>query len=360
MNFHIDFEGTYDQPHVQKALLEMSKSSIGYTPVGSVEVPWFPTRMTDFNFIGKRILGEGHGIQEVDHPGFRDESYKSRRKEITTKALDYQVYDPISRIDYIDTEIATWKFCFDKLTTMFPTYACKEFNQCIDSFRKNVKGFSSDSIPQLEDISQFLIAETGWRLKPVGGLLTQREFLNGLAFRVFHSTQYIRHESAPLYTPEPDVVHELLGHAPMFAHKEFAEFSQEIGLASLGASELEIRRLASIYWFTLEFGMCKDGVDGKPRAYGAGICSSVGELAYACSDEPKLFPLDPQEIAQNHLDFPISSMQPHYFLAESFEKAKIQIKDYCQNMNKPFQVTYNASNDTIEVDRFLNTRSEIA
>lgn len=338
----------------------MSKSSIGYTPVGSVEVPWFPTRMTDFNFIGKRILGEGHGIQEADHPGFRDESYKSRRKEITSIALDYQVYDPIAKIDYIDTELATWKYCFDTLTEMFPKYACKEFNDCIDSFRKNVPGFTSDTIPQLEDISQFLISETGWRLKPVGGLLTQREFLNGLAFRVFHSTQYIRHGSAPLYTPEPDVVHELLGHAPMFAHKEFAEFSQEIGLASLGASELEVRRLASIYWFTLEFGMCKDGKDGKPRAYGAGICSSVGELAYACSDEPKLFPLDPQEIAQNHLDFPISSMQPHYFLAESFEKAKLQIKDYCHNINKPFQVTYNASNDTIEVDRFLKTRDEYA
>jgi phenylalanine-4-hydroxylase len=42
----------------------------------------------------------------------------------------------------------------------------------------------------------------------------------------------------------------------MFAHKDFAEFSQEIGLASLGASERELQRLATIYWFTIEFGMC--------------------------------------------------------------------------------------------------------
>jgi phenylalanine-4-hydroxylase len=107
---------------------------------------------------------------------------------------------------------------------MFKTHACKEFNWTIDQFEKEV-GFRPDEIPQLEDISAFLKSRTGWRLKPVGGLLTQREFLNGLAFKVFHSTQYIRHASAPLYTPEPDIVHELLGHAPMFAHQEFADFS---------------------------------------------------------------------------------------------------------------------------------------
>jgi phenylalanine-4-hydroxylase len=81
----------------------------------------------------------------------------------------------------------------------------------------------------------------------------------------------------------------------MFAHQEFADFSQEIGLASLGASELEVKRLAAIYWFTIEFGMCKQG--GKSKAYGAGILSSVGELAYCVTDEPKFKPLDPYEIA---------------------------------------------------------------
>ena len=129
----------------------------------------------------------------------------------------------------------------------------------------------------------------------MGGLLTQREFLNGLAFKIFHSTQYIRHHSVPLYTPEPDIIHELLGHAPMFAHKDFAEFSQDIGLASLGATERELQRLATIYWFTIEFGMCKER--GNLKAYGAGILSSVGELEYCLTDKPKYHPLDPFEIA---------------------------------------------------------------
>jgi phenylalanine-4-hydroxylase len=205
------------------------------------------------------------------------------------------------------------------LKNLFKKTACKEFNWTINEFEKEV-GFRNDEIPQLEEISNFLISRTGWRLKPVGGLLTQREFLNGLAFKIFHSTQYIRHHSAPLYTPEPDIVHELLGHAPMFAHHTFSEFSQEIGLASLGASEQDINRLAAIYWYTIEFGMCNE--DGALKAYGAGILSSMGEIEYCVSGEPIMYPLDVQEIAQNHVNFPISKMQPHYFVAESFEKAK--------------------------------------
>jgi phenylalanine-4-hydroxylase len=91
----------------------------------------------------------------------------------------------------------------------------------------------------------------------VGGLLSSREFLNGLAFKVFHACQFIRHHESPFYSPEPDMIHEFIGHIPMFANQEFADFSQEIGMASLGASDEDIAKLAKVYWFTVEFGLIK-------------------------------------------------------------------------------------------------------
>jgi phenylalanine-4-hydroxylase len=161
------------------------------------------------------------------------------------------------------------------------------------------------------------------------GLLSSRDFLNGLAFRVFHSTQYIRHHSKPLYTPEPDICHELLGHVPLYADPEFADFSQvlhprlsqEIGLASIGASDDDIQKLSTLYWFTVEFGLCQQGDEVK--AFGAGLLSSFGELEYALGPEPERRPFDAAKVAATA--YPITSYQPVYYVAPSFKVFLIKI-----------------------------------
>ena len=223
-------------------------------------------------------------------------------------------------------------------------------------------------------------------MRPVAGLLSSRDFLNGLAFRVFFSTQYIRHHSMPLYTPEPDICHELLGHAPvscslastgaplslplkrshvpffststfsnfqMFADRDFADFSQEIGLASLGASDEDILKLARCYWHSVEFGLCLE--DGKNKAYGAGLLSSFGELEYACGEgeagakRPEIVPWDPQ--VASHQEFPITTYQPLYFLADSLQDAKYKMREFCEDLPRPFFAQCNAQTDTIYIDR---------
>jgi phenylalanine-4-hydroxylase len=308
------------------------------------EVIWFPRRMADLDSFATKVMAYGTDL-DADHPGFRDEVYRARRSEITMLARKFKTGDHLPHIEYTKDEIATWGVVYNKLKEQYPKYACKQHRYVFPLLEANC-GYGPDSIPQLEVVSQFLMSATGWRLRPVMGLLSSRDFLNGLAFRVFHSTQYIRHSSKPLYTPEPDVCHELLGHVPLFADPAFSEFSQAIGIASLGASDEEITRLASVYWFTVEFGICRE--DGEIKAYGAGILSSFGELEYACnSDKPKILPFDPWVAAVT--EFPITSYQPTYFCANSFEEATSLVRRYADSLSREHAIIYDPYTMTMQV-----------
>ena len=118
---------------------------------------------------------------------------------------------------------------------------------------------------------------TGFRYVPAAGLVPLEEFYGSLADRVFHSTQYIRHWAAPLYTPEPDLIHEVIGHGNLLASPEFAELNLLAGQAARRCETKEaLRFLAHVFWFTIEFGVLHE--DGELRAYGAGILSSYGEI----------------------------------------------------------------------------------
>lgn len=302
-------------------------------------VPWFPRSEGDLDHLRQRILEGGDQLQ-ADHPGFNDPEYRERRRRIAENALKYTAGSPLPDVEYTPAENQVWKIVYEKLVGMYPSHASKQFLEQLRSIE-----LSADRIPQLSEISPQLEAKTGWKMRPVAGLLSARDFINALAFRVFHSTQYIRHPSVPLYTPEPDLVHEFLGHALMFACPPFAAFSQEIGLASLGASDEDILRLSRCYWFTVEFGLMLE--DGKEKAYGAGLLSSFGELEHALSDKPEKRPFTPESAGNQ--DYPITTYQPIYYVAESFERMATQVRQFAATFNRPFEVEYVASSNTVNV-----------
>ncbi|MDQ1590786.1 MAG: phenylalanine-4-hydroxylase [Pyrinomonadaceae bacterium] len=263
---------------------------------------------------GRRALVE----LDPDHPGFRDLAYRARRDEIAEIALHYEPGAPVPDAPYTDEEHQLWRTVRDALAPRHESHACAEYLTCVRQIN-----LSREHIPQLREVSEKVRAFSGFRLEPVGGLVAPRVFLESLANGVFLSTQYIRHHSTPLYTPEPDVVHELLGHAVLLASEPVAELNRLVGEAvRRTTSDEALERLARVYWFTIEFGIVREA--GEVKAYGAGLVSSAGELE--AMRRAELRPLDLE--AASRQEFDTTDYQPVLFCADSFESMFENLRDY--------------------------------
>ena len=343
-DFYVDCEGSRGDLAVEKALAEL-RTTAEVAVLHDRDVPWFPRHAAELDLIANNTLDAGVAL-DADHPGFQDAAYRARRTQIERLARDHRHGEALPEPVYSTTEHATWRQVYERLAALHGDAACSEYRGALAALERHCR--LSHGIPDADAVSAFLQARTGFRLRSVAGLLSSRDFLNGLAFRVFFATQYIRHPSKPFYTPEPDICHELLGHAPMFADAAFADLSQEIGLASLGASDADIERLARCYWFSVEFGLVRE--KGDLRAYGAGLLSSFGELEHACcSGAAEVKPWQPEVAAER--PFPITRYQPLYFVADSLHDAKVRMREFCETLPRPFYARYNAATESIWVDR---------
>jgi phenylalanine-4-hydroxylase len=241
------------------------------------------------------------------HPGANDAGYRRRRNEIAAAALRWRPGEPAPPVEYHDDEQAVWRCVCEHLAPLHERLAVGEYRAAAISLR-----LPTDHVPSLDEVSVRLAGLGGWRYVPAAGLVDLRTFYTALAERTFHSTQYVRHPALPLYTPEPDIVHEVIGHGHLLATPTFGELHRRAGAAALRLrDEAALRFLSRVFWFSLEFGVVVE--DGELRAYGAGILSSYGELGEFRAME--LRPLDLVEMGT--ADYDITHYQPVLYRAES-------------------------------------------
>src|SRR5437764_3655125 len=246
---------------------------------------------------------------DPDHPGFRDSEYRARRNQIAQLAMNYRPGDSIPDAPYTADEHRVWQTIWQALRPAHQKHACAEY---LDSLKR--LNFLEDHIPQLREVNEKVKAISGFRLEPVAGLVQPRVFLENLADGVFLCTQYIRHHSTPLYTPEPDVVHEIIGHGVTLASEPLAELNRLFGQAvKRTTSSPALEKLSRVYWFTIEFGVLRE--DRKVKAYGTGLLSSAGELEEMRDAELRPFDLE----AASSEKYDPTHFQPILFCADSFE-----------------------------------------
>ncbi len=245
----------------------------------------------------------------ADHPGFSDQAYRQRRAVIAAIGEAYRSGETIPDVTYTEEEQEVWRVVSAELREKHRKYACAEY---LDSSER--LDLPKDHVPQLEDVSTRLQKLSDFRIEPVPGLVPTRRFYGSLADRCFLSTQYIRHHSAPYYTPEPDIIHEVIGHGVTLASEPFAELNRLAGGAARRLETQEGRDFfARVFWFTLEFGVVRER--GGLRAYGAGLLSSYGEIEQFRHADIRS--LDLAEMGVKEYD--ITTYQPILYAVDSIE-----------------------------------------
>ena len=258
-----------------------------------------------------------------DHPGFADSRYRQRRNDIAALALNYVLDDPIPHAEYSEEEHEVWATVQRELPPKHEKYAVKEF---LDGVQR--LALPTERIPQLEEVSLGLQPLTGFRYYPAAGLVPLRQFYSVLADGRFYSTQYIRHHSVPLYTPEPDIVHEVIGHANTLANDRYAALYRAAGEAVRRVeTDSALEFVSKVFWFSLEFGVCYEGSELK--TYGAGILSSFGEIEEFRNQEIR--PLDLAAMGSQTYD--ITVYQPVLFAGESFSQVEEVIGGFFETVD---------------------------
>jgi phenylalanine-4-hydroxylase len=225
-------------------------------------------------------------------------------------AADYSVEQDWSA--YTAEDHALYRRLFERQAKLVPKYACPEWIEAIAGLD------SSREIPKFHEVSKQLKARTGWEIVAVPGLIPDDAFFTHLAGRRFPVTVWLRKPEEFDYIVEPDVFHDFFGHVPLLFDPVYADHLHEYGKGGLKAMRLgAVKWLARLYWYTIEFGLIK--VNSQTKAYGAGLLSSGGELAYCVDDpKPRRLPFDLERVMRT--EYQIDRYQETYFVIDSFDQ----------------------------------------
>jgi phenylalanine-4-hydroxylase len=266
---------------------------------------------------------------EPGHPGLGDAGYIERRRHLFHLCRKHRLEElgpPV--IDYTSEETRIWREVAPKLHELHVKHASQIYLQA-----KKDLAITEDEIPQLRTISDQLQRVTQMHLVPAEGALPYRVFYQYIARRGFPVTQFIRHGSHPEFTPEPDMIHDCLGHCPPLMNRDYAELLTLIGKAVAATEKGEqVLALKRFSWFSIEFGLIEE--HGETKVFGAGILSSTGEIPYSLfSPDVTRRPFETDVVINT--DYDPSRMQDRLFVAPSFPFLRRELEGLVRRFGIP-------------------------
>ena len=260
---------------------------------------------------------------EPGHPGLGDEGYVARRRQLFALCREHRLQRKgPPAIDYTAEETRIWREAAPKLDELHQRYASQIYLQA-----KRELHIAETEIPQLRDVSRQLESLSGMHLVPAEGFIPYKRFYSYIAERGFPVTQFIRHGSHPEFTPEPDMIHDCLGHVPPLVNHDYAALLTMLGHAAVSvATGDQVLALKRLSWFSVEFGLIEEA--GETRIFGAGILSSLGEIPFSLSKDVERRPFVTDQVIDQ--DYDASQMQNLLFVIPSFAFLRHEVERLVQ------------------------------
>lgn len=193
----------------------------------------------------------------------------------------------VDPVVYYEHQHATWRRLLGLQTELTRGRTSAEYS----SGREKMNVFAN-SIPSLADVDAWLSQHSDWRIVRANGYVEPQRFLSFVSRGLFPCMDLLRHEDEILYSPEPDMYHDLIGHLPMLCTPRFGEYTRTFGRAGTNVRHPEqLQALNRIYWFTMEFGLLEQRGEGSSAlAYGAALLTGLSELLTSGGDAVERVP----------------------------------------------------------------------
>ena len=236
---------------------------------------------------------------------------------------DYDKYTP--------EDMNVWKTLFERQQKNLPGKAHPEYLNCLNQLSDVL---NPNKIPDFNELNEKLLAENGWSIMVVPGLIPVDQFFKLLSEKKFCSSTWLRKMSQLDYLEEPDMFHDIFGHIPLLMNPQYASFVQQFGEMGVkyGHDKTVEKQLQRLYWFTIEFGLIRQQNEDLTRIYGAGILSSSGESNHIFEDDINVSPYDVNKILHN--DFITSEIQTQYYEINSFKQLFESVQELEQSLKE--------------------------